>query len=155
MTATLQRGEWSAARPGRTLPPGKIRYPIYRRLGGLQGRFGRAENLVPNGIRSRTSIAQSLYRLSYPAHFPIYYSLCFYNYTDWFFQNSAVRIAILYEIFHTCTDGPRRRPSLLHKGNGALSGGKDAGAWRWLTALHQAPRLKKGRAIPLSSSVTL
>jgi len=27
-----RRGEWSAARPGRTLPPGKTRYPLYRRL---------------------------------------------------------------------------------------------------------------------------
>ena len=49
-----RRGEWSAARPGRTLPPGKTRYPLYRRLGGPQGRSGRAENLVPTGIRSRT-----------------------------------------------------------------------------------------------------
>jgi len=47
-------GEWSAARPGRTLPPGKTRYPLYRRLGGPQGRSGRTENLVPAGIRSRT-----------------------------------------------------------------------------------------------------
>jgi len=47
-------GEWSAARPGRTLPPGKTRYPFYRSLGGSQGRFGRVENLVPTGIRSRT-----------------------------------------------------------------------------------------------------
>ena len=39
-------GEWSAARPGRTLPPGKTRYPLYRRLGGPQGRSGREENLV-------------------------------------------------------------------------------------------------------------
>ena len=29
-----RRGEWSAARTGRTLPPGKTRYPLYRRLGG-------------------------------------------------------------------------------------------------------------------------
>ena len=29
-------------------------YPFYRRLGGPQGRSGRAENLVPTGIRSRT-----------------------------------------------------------------------------------------------------
>ena len=36
------------------LPPGKTRYPLYRRLGGPQGRSGRAENLVPTGIRSRT-----------------------------------------------------------------------------------------------------
>jgi len=50
----ISRGEWSAARPGRTLPPGKTRYPIYRRPGGPQGRSGRAENLVPTGIRSRT-----------------------------------------------------------------------------------------------------
>ena len=54
MTAALEGGEWSAARPGRTLPPGKTRYPFYRMLGGPQGRSGRAENLVPTGIRSRT-----------------------------------------------------------------------------------------------------
>ena len=51
---STRRGEWSAARPGRTLPPGKTRYPFYRRLGGPQGRSGRAEYLVPTGIRSRT-----------------------------------------------------------------------------------------------------
>ena len=54
MTAALEGGEWSAARPGRTLPPGKTRYPFYKRLGGPQGRSGRAKNLVPTGIRSRT-----------------------------------------------------------------------------------------------------
>jgi len=43
-------GEWLAARPGRTLLPGKTRYPFYRRLDGPQGRSGRAENLVPTGI---------------------------------------------------------------------------------------------------------
>jgi hypothetical protein len=53
MTAALEGGDWSAARPGRTLPPGKTRYPLYRRLGGPQGRSGREENLVPSGIRSR------------------------------------------------------------------------------------------------------
>jgi hypothetical protein len=54
MTAALEGGEWSAARPGRTIPPEKTRYPFYRRLGRPQGRSGRAENLVPTGIRSRT-----------------------------------------------------------------------------------------------------
>jgi len=70
MTAALEGGEWSAVRPGSTLPPGKARYPFYRRLGGPQGRSGRAEILVPTGIRSRTVqlVAQSLYRLSYRAH---------------------------------------------------------------------------------------
>ena len=53
MTAVLEGGEWSAARPGRTLPPEKTWYPFYRRLGGFQGRSERAENLVPTGIRSR------------------------------------------------------------------------------------------------------
>jgi len=54
MTAALEGGEWSAARPGRTLPPGKTRYQFYRRLGGPQGRYGGAEYLVSTGIRSRT-----------------------------------------------------------------------------------------------------
>ena len=54
MTAALEGGKWSAARPGRTLPPEKIRYPLYRRLGGPQARSKRAENLVRTGIRSRT-----------------------------------------------------------------------------------------------------
>ena len=54
MTAALEGGEWSAARPGRNLPPGKIRYPFRRMLGGPQGRSGRAENVVPNEIRSLT-----------------------------------------------------------------------------------------------------
>ena len=37
---------------------------------GPKGRSGRAENIVPTGIRSRTvePVAQSLYRLSYQAH---------------------------------------------------------------------------------------
>jgi len=70
MTAALEGGEWSAARPGRNLPPGKTRYPFYRKLGGPQGWSGRAENLVHTGIRSRTvqPVVQSLYRLSYRVH---------------------------------------------------------------------------------------
>jgi hypothetical protein len=54
MTVALQGGEWSAARLGRTLPPGKTRYPFCRRLGGPQGQSGRVENLIPTGIRSQT-----------------------------------------------------------------------------------------------------
>ena len=49
-----RRGEWSAAGPGRTLPPGKTRDPFCRRLGEPQSRSGRAENLVRTGIRPRT-----------------------------------------------------------------------------------------------------
>jgi len=54
MTTALEGGEWSAAHHGRTLPPGKTRYPFYRRLGGPQGLSGLAENLVPTGTRSPT-----------------------------------------------------------------------------------------------------
>jgi len=81
MTAALEGGEWSAARLGRTLPLEKTRYPFYRRLGGNQGRSGRAENLVATGIRSRTvqHVAQSLYRLSYPAHYEIGVRITFKN----------------------------------------------------------------------------
>jgi hypothetical protein len=70
MTAALEVGEWPAARPGRTLPQGKTRYPFNRRLGRPQGRSGLSENLVPTGIpfRSVQPVAQSLYRLSYRAH---------------------------------------------------------------------------------------
>jgi len=69
-TSALEGGEGSASRPGRTLPPGKIRYPLYRRLGGPQGRSGGAEYLAPTEIRSpdRPARSQSLYRLSYLAH---------------------------------------------------------------------------------------
>ena len=69
MAAALEDGEWSAARPGRTLPPGKTRYPFYRRLGGPQGPSGWAKNLAPTRFDPRTvqPVAQSLYRLSYPA----------------------------------------------------------------------------------------
>ena len=40
-----RRGEWSAARPGCTLPPEKTWYPVYRRLGGPQGRSGGLQQL--------------------------------------------------------------------------------------------------------------
>jgi hypothetical protein len=41
LTSVLDGGEWSASCPGRPLPRGKDpRYPLYRRLGGPQGRSG-------------------------------------------------------------------------------------------------------------------
>jgi len=85
MTAALEGGEGSAARPGRILTPGKTRYPFYRKLGGPQGRSGRAENLVSTGIRSRTvqPVAQLLYQQSYQTHVYVYnvfymYILCIF-----------------------------------------------------------------------------
>ena len=37
------------------LPPGKTRYPLYRRMGGLQGRSGRVRKISPSPeVDSRT-----------------------------------------------------------------------------------------------------
>ena len=37
------------------VPPGKTRYPLYRRLGGTQGRYGRLRKISsPQGIDPRT-----------------------------------------------------------------------------------------------------
>jgi hypothetical protein len=76
--------------PRPPVPPGKTRYPLYRRLGGPQVQSGRAENFVPTGIRSRTvqPLIKSLYRLSYRPininyHFIIQFSItgrCYFAY---------------------------------------------------------------------------
>jgi len=47
LTWPLEGGEGSASRPGRTLPPLKTRYPLYRRLGGPQGRSGQVGKISP------------------------------------------------------------------------------------------------------------
>ena len=50
-----RRDEGSASRPGRSLPPGKTRYPLYRRLGGPQGRSGQVRKISPpSGFDPRT-----------------------------------------------------------------------------------------------------
>jgi len=50
-----RRGEGSASRPGRSLPPWKTRYPLYRRLGGPQGRSGQVRKISPPpGFNPRT-----------------------------------------------------------------------------------------------------
>ena len=47
MTTVLEGGECTAARPGRSLPPGKTRYPLYRRLGGPHGQSGQVQKVSP------------------------------------------------------------------------------------------------------------
>ena len=47
MTTALEGGEGSASRPGRSLPPGKTRYPLYRRLGRPQSRAGQVRKISP------------------------------------------------------------------------------------------------------------
>jgi len=67
MTAALEGGEWSAARPGRTLPPVKTPYPFYRRLGGPVWTDGKSRP-HRDSIPDRPARSQFLYQLSYPAH---------------------------------------------------------------------------------------
>jgi hypothetical protein len=60
------------------LPPGKTRYPLYRRLGGPQGRSGRVRKISPQPefffcSPDRPVRSQSLYRLSDPAHISAVY----------------------------------------------------------------------------------
>jgi len=49
-----RRGWVVSSTPRAHFTLGKPRDPFYRRLGGPQGQSGRAEYLVPTGIRSRT-----------------------------------------------------------------------------------------------------
>ena len=45
-TSAIDGGGWSTPLPGR-FTPGKTRYPLYRRLGGPQGRSGRVRKISP------------------------------------------------------------------------------------------------------------
>ena len=66
-----RRGWGVSVTPRPLFTPGKTRYPLYRRLGGPQGRSGQVRKILPPpGLDPRTiqPIAQSLYRLSYRAH---------------------------------------------------------------------------------------
>jgi len=51
----LEGDEGSPSRPGSSLSPGKSRYPLYRRLGGPQGRSGQVRKISPpSGFDPRT-----------------------------------------------------------------------------------------------------
>ena len=65
-----RRGEWSAARPGRTLPLGKDPVPILQEAGWGPGQVWRRGKPRPhkNLIPDCPSCSQSPYQLSYPAH---------------------------------------------------------------------------------------
>ena len=59
-------------------PPRKSRYPLHRKLGWPDGRFGRLRKIAPppNGIRSpeRPFRTELLYRLGYPGPHNVFYS---------------------------------------------------------------------------------
>jgi len=74
------------------LPSGKTLYPLYRRLGGPQGRSGRPEKISsPPGFVSRTvqPVVKSLYRLSYPARNSVY-----------FYERKAFVVAFKFSSFY-------------------------------------------------------
>jgi len=70
MTAALEGGEWSATRPGRTLPPGKEPVPILQEAGWAPGPVWTGGKSRPHrdSIPNRPARSQSIYRLSYWAH---------------------------------------------------------------------------------------
>ena len=70
MTAALEGGEWSAARPGRTLSLGKTQYQFLQEAEWTPGPVWTGGKSCPyrNSIPDRPPRSQSLYRLSYPAH---------------------------------------------------------------------------------------
>ena len=79
-----RRGEGSASRPGRSLPPVKTRYPLYRRLGGLQGRCGQVRKMSPPpGFDPRT--VQPLAS----------------RYTDWATRPTQLTVYWLYSCYKT------------------------------------------------------
>ena len=67
MTAALEGGEWSAARPGRTLLPGDDPVRIVQEVGWAPGLVWTGGKSRPHrdSIPDRPARSQSLYRLSY------------------------------------------------------------------------------------------
>ena len=77
MTVALEEGERSAARPGRTLPPGKDPVPILQDAGWASGPVWADGKSRPHrdSIPDRPVRSQSLCRLSYRAHIGSYSDL--------------------------------------------------------------------------------
>jgi len=78
MTAALEGGEWSAARPGRTLPPGKDPVPILQEAGWAPGPVWMGGKSRPNSIRSRTVqpvVSRYTDRATGPTILPVYFAV--------------------------------------------------------------------------------
>jgi hypothetical protein len=71
LTLALDEGGWSTPRTGRFTPGKETRYPLYRRLGGPQGRSGRVRKISPTpGFDPRTvqPVASNYTDYAIPAH---------------------------------------------------------------------------------------
>jgi len=77
MTAALEGSEWSAARRRPYFTPGKDPVPILQEVGWALGPVwtGEKSGSHRDSISDRPAHSQSLYRLSYPAHY-IYMCVC-------------------------------------------------------------------------------
>jgi len=87
----LGGGEGSGSRPGRSLPPGKTRYPLYRRPSGPQGRSGQVRKISPpTGIRSRVVHPVVSRYSDYPTR-PTYVTRMTLKQTNWFLLHFICR----------------------------------------------------------------
>ena len=90
MTTALERGEGLASRPGRSLPPRKTRYPLYRRLGGPQCQSGQVWKISPPpGFDPRTVQPVASRYTDYATRLTGFYNRvqkCLLRGTDWVFK---------------------------------------------------------------------
>ena len=82
MTTALEGGEGSESRLGRSLPPGKTHYTLYKRLGGPQGRSGQVRNILPPpGFDSRTVHSVASRYTDYTTRPTVHYAYLYLLYT--------------------------------------------------------------------------
>ena len=89
-----RRGEGSASRPGRSLPPGKTRYPLYRRLGGTQGRSGQVRKISPPPGFDRRTVQPVASRYTDRA-FPANLNLIYHN---------GINVTKIFIFFHAVSE---------------------------------------------------
>jgi hypothetical protein len=95
---STRRGEELASRSGRSLPPGKTRYPLYMGLGGPQGRSGQAQKISPTlGFDPRTVQPVASRYIDYatrpttPKKCLVILRLPFFSHSIYLFLNSTVK----------------------------------------------------------------
>ena len=96
LSSTLDMGGWSTPRPSRFTPRKDLRYPLYRRLGGLQGRSGRVWKISPLlgfDPPDRPARSGSLCR-------PTYNSLYYYYY--YYYYYSPLSLCGVFTVTHPC-----------------------------------------------------
>jgi len=97
-----QHSRWGGVSPTHRPPllPGKIQYLLYRRLAKPQGRSGRAESLVPTGIRSQTVQAVVCRYTDWairPKQVNVSYnSICGESWVTWDFMKIRVCVTVPY-----------------------------------------------------------